>query len=636
MLSFHEQRKTEYETEQPEPWHQSCSQNTRIGQEGFALITMLGMLGVIVIMATVIVPNMVTSLDTESGETEEQVLNAIGQGSETYLRSTHTWAPSLVSHSPEYTPLDSTTLAQNERLFPRYFAVHPNMSSFSNGAGLAESSLADARILLISNLVADAAPTITNATQFETWWTTDETATPGLHLYRGNLGSLFHKVTLTPLGPGGSYQIDGTTTNSGGGSLASYSRYHLAGTALGLDEGNTYGSPELQFTLTTNVALQFNPDCPTGSRWQVEPGKDCICPLLLGNLALVNPGFETGDLTGWTKTTGGGANRWGAVSSSFFMSAPSGTYFASGEATGSTSSTSNGLYQRIDVSACATQIDAGALSVNLTGVGHGQTEDPYFDTSYLLVQFYDAPTGGSQVGSQVTSNTATGTVWTSLAITSAAIPATTRGIQVYAMGTKSGGNYIDAGVDDIGGKLVWTLPIVNGDFETGDIRGWSTTVDLLGGGAPNQWGATTLSPMMSAPHRGTYFGNSQVAGPVGNGLHSHGIYQRLDVREFETYIDAGSVTLTVNGYGHGEDSQDSSFLRVAFYDAVAGGNQLGSNTDSNTATQTATWTALTINGQVLPVGTRSIELLAIATKGVTGGTYENAGVDDISGYLSLP
>ena len=177
---------------------------------------------------------------------------------------------------------------------------------------------------------------------------------------------------------------------------------------------------------------------------------------------------------------------------------------------------------------------------------------------------------------------------------------------------------------------------MNGGFETGNIRGWSTTGDLLGGGAPNQWGATTSSLKMSGPHSGTYYGNAQVAGPVGSGLHRHGIYQRLDVREFETYIDAGSVTVTINGFGHGEDSQDYSFLRIAFYDAETGGNQLGSNVDSNQATQTDTWTALTISGQVLPVGTRSIELLAIATKGVSGGTYENAGVDDISGYLSLP
>ena len=383
---------------------------------------MLGIIGVIVIMATVIVPNMVTSLDHESAETEEQLLKAIGKGSETYLRSTHTWAPSLGSHSPEYTPLDAAKLTQNERLFPRYYAVHPSMSSFSNGAGLTESSLANARMLLISNLAADAAPTITNATEFETWWTTDETATPGLHMYRGNLASLFHKVTLNPLGAGGSYQIGGTATSSGGGSLASYSRYHLAGTVLGFDEGNTYGFPEVQFTLTTNVALQYNPDCPTGSRWQIEPGENCICPLLLGNLALANPGFETGDLTGWTRSTGGGPNRWDAVTSSFFMSGPSsGTYFASAEANGSTSAVENGIYQRIDISACATQIDAGVLGVNLTGVGHGQTEDPYFDTASLMIRFYDSPTGGSQVGTQVVSNTATGASWTSMGITAAAI-----------------------------------------------------------------------------------------------------------------------------------------------------------------------------------------------------------------------
>ena len=76
--------------------------------------------------------------------------------SATYLRSTHTWAPNLATHAG-YSPLDSTQLLQNDRLFPRYYALHPNMTGFSNGAGLAETALVDARILLISNRAADAA-----------------------------------------------------------------------------------------------------------------------------------------------------------------------------------------------------------------------------------------------------------------------------------------------------------------------------------------------------------------------------------------------------------------------------------------------------------------------------------------------
>jgi len=245
-------------------------------EKGFALIAMMGVLTIIIIMATVMVPNMVTSFNLQAEETEQDILEAIGTGSVAYLRSTRTWAPTLTAHSPGYSPLDAGQLLQNDRQFPRYYALHPNMSGFNNGVGLAEAALTDARFLFISNRQADAAPTVTNAAEFNNWWETDERAVPGLHIYRGNLASQFHRVRLKPLDDGGSYQIDGTTTSSGGGLLADYSRYHVAGTVVSLDEGNTYSLPEVQFALTGNVTYQFDPLCSVGFRWRVVPADPCL------------------------------------------------------------------------------------------------------------------------------------------------------------------------------------------------------------------------------------------------------------------------------------------------------------------------------------------------------------------------
>ncbi|GJL65881.1 MAG: hypothetical protein NPIRA05_08520 [Nitrospirales bacterium] len=262
-------------------------------ESGFALIAMMGVLAIIVIMATVLVPNMVTSVNTQANEAEMDILASIGKSSETYLRSTRTWASSLASHAG-YSPLDSGQLQRNDRLFPRYYALHPNMSGFSNGTGLTEAELVDARFLLISDRGVDVNPTITNAAEFESWWETAadldddkdkdkdaDASTSDLHIYHGNLANTFLRVNLTATEDGGSFQLDGTTTNSGGGLLADYTRYHLPGTMLSLDEADTYGTPELQFVLTGNVSYQFDPLCEAGFQWRVVPASPCSSPIVL-------------------------------------------------------------------------------------------------------------------------------------------------------------------------------------------------------------------------------------------------------------------------------------------------------------------------------------------------------------------
>ena len=294
-------------------------------EAGFAILAIMGLLVALTIAITILLPNGITSHDMKSTDTERENLHAIGLGTEISLRENRAWPPTLAAHNPGYVPFASTQLSQNDRLFPRYYFAHPNTNAFTNGAGLAEFDLRDVRFLLISNRSADAAPTITNASEFETWWNTDESATPDLHIYRGNLARQFHKVRLTGIGDGGSFQIDGTTTSSGGGPLTEYRRYHVAGTPVSLDEADTYGTPETQFVLTNNVAYEFDPSCSTGSQWQVA-GTQCYCGVL-GSLSITNAGFETGDLTGWTKTGdldgNGGTNQWGAVTSSYYMtSAP--------------------------------------------------------------------------------------------------------------------------------------------------------------------------------------------------------------------------------------------------------------------------------------------------------------------------
>lgn len=425
---------------------------------GFTLLAMIGILAIMTILAAVMAPSLVAIKDRQTTDQELDNLRGIGEGTELYLRQNRAWAPTLVAHSPNYVPLDSAQLLQNPRGFPRYYAAHPTTASFNNAVGLAESDLIALRFLLVSDVSQDAAPTITNATEFETWWATDETATPDLKIFRGNLATLFHQVSLTALYAGGSYQIDGQTTESAGGTLADYSRYHATGTVVALDEDSFYGTPEVQFALTGNVAYQYDPTCSSGSRWKIAPETRCTCPLVQ-TLSITNGGFETGDLTGWTKTGdldgNRGNNRWGSVTSSLYMtSAPSGTYFANGEATGATGSKvhTTGISQRIDVSECSPEIDVEELQVSLTALGHGESGPScWSDLGWVRIEFYDAVSGGSQVGSAIDSKQATTQAsWDNLSIPATTIPATTRSIEVLALGSKPAcGSQLNAGVDDI-------------------------------------------------------------------------------------------------------------------------------------------------------------------------------------------
>ncbi len=251
----------------------SCLNRSR-SINGFTLLELIGILAAMAILAAVLIPNAISRLYQQSLDTEQKHLEHIAKGVEVYFYKNLAFPSTLASLTPDYVPYPTAQLTDNERGYERYYYVHPTMDSFSNPSGLASSDVDDARFLLISNLTQDEAPTITNATQFETWWTTDESATPGLHIYRGNLGDGFYQLTITGEGAGASYQLNGTATNSGGTTLTTHTKHHLIGTPIKFDEADTYATPEVQFALTTNTAYWFDPNCTVGKQWNpLDP--DC-------------------------------------------------------------------------------------------------------------------------------------------------------------------------------------------------------------------------------------------------------------------------------------------------------------------------------------------------------------------------
>ncbi len=244
---------------------------------GFTMIEVIGVLAVMATLMAIVAPTVLDQIDRAVEEAEVQNLSAIAEGVELYLRSTYTWPSSLSDLSPDYISMGTVQLTTNARGYPRYLVVHPDTSGYVNATGLAQSALADARYLLISNVSADAAPSISTAGEFDTFWNTNETSTPDLKIHRGHVASLFHLVSISAVGTDGSYRIDGTSTNAGnGGTLAMRATYHIRGTVIEFDEDFNFSPGNFAFgiSLANDVGYQYDPTCTAGTMWHVL-GSSC-------------------------------------------------------------------------------------------------------------------------------------------------------------------------------------------------------------------------------------------------------------------------------------------------------------------------------------------------------------------------
>jgi len=244
---------------------------------GFTLIEVIGVLAVMATLMAIIAPTVLDQIDREEQKIEAKNLEAIGEGIELYLRRNFAWPANLAVLSPDYVPIGNAQLTTNGRGYARYFFVHPTTSAYDNAVGLTSTTLSNARYLLISNVSSDAAPTIADATQFNTWWNTDTTTTPDLMIHRGHVASLFHLVSISAVGTGGSYRIHGTATNAGnGGTLAMRATYHLPGTVIEFDEDFNFspGNFAFGFSLTSDAGYQFDSTCAAGTKWHVL-GTNC-------------------------------------------------------------------------------------------------------------------------------------------------------------------------------------------------------------------------------------------------------------------------------------------------------------------------------------------------------------------------
>ena len=184
------------------------------------------------------------------------------------------------------------------------------------------------------------------------------------------------------------------------------------------------------------------------------------------------------------------------------------------------------------------------------------------------------------------------------------------------------------------------LDIENPGFEEGDasIPGWDLVTPF---GYTNAFGVVS-SQIGTSPSAGqsgsTHFVSGRALGMTTptDTTTELGISQRVDVSMYAAQIDLGLVTLMdLTGYGYGETggTPDAAYMRIGFFDAVTGGNPMGSTYQSNSVNQQGSWAQMQILDVDLLGGTRSIEVYLLADKKLTN--YCDVGFDSISGTLDV-
>lgn len=160
---------------------------------------------------------------------------------------------------------------------------------------------------------------------------------------------------------------------------------------------------------------------------------------------LTNPGFETGDLTGWTTEAGFSSGSAQTVNGS--VNPHSGTYMLGASATVETR-----LSQTIDVSAYATDIDAGAAIMVAQVFTSKEFNDG--DGTRILLVFLDG--SSNQVGyfnMPVYANGAALGTWFGMNY-SVVVPENTRSIKYMLSILRNAGTNNDSQADDASLKLI--------------------------------------------------------------------------------------------------------------------------------------------------------------------------------------
>lgn len=313
--------------------------------------------------------------------------------------------------------------------------------------------------------------------------------------------------------------------------------------------------------------------------------------LSFGQNLITNPSAELDPTTnGWTQVSGA----WGSGSE---VTAQDGaSHFFAGVGAGTVE-----LYQDVDVSPYATDIDAGTKTFTFDGYINTFGDS---DQGQIIVEYRSA---ASVVLATYNTGLQAITIWTNFSDARIA-PATTRTIRIRLLSTRNSGADSDGYMDN--------LRLLPSAESASLILNPSAELDPT----TNSWTAASgswVSGSEVAAHSGAFhFFAGATAGTVE-------LYQDIDVSVYAAGIDAGTQIFDFKGYIRDFNSNDAGQIIVEYRSATS---VVLSTYDSGLQI-TNSWTEFA-DSRLAPATTRTIRIRLLSTR--NAGTDSDGYIDNLS------
>ncbi|MEM9056447.1 MAG: type II secretion system protein [Pseudomonadota bacterium] len=256
----------------------------RLRQQGFTLLEIIGVVAVIAILASVLAPSVVDTINRSYATAEESNLETVADILRQYVRQTRivpstavaNWTAALATQS-EFTAAQLRFNRRNQQRVlladPRFFTpAEAPFGGYAQTSGLAARPNSP-RLMLLSNM-AGAVPAVPNTgAAFDAVWNQTAGAAavegPNLKIERIHLGDLFHQMLLTnsdsasvayTLDANGPFAIPPASGSVDGQVL----RFVLEGTQVQYFNGFPAGAAETASIVQRDVSRGYITD---GSNW---------------------------------------------------------------------------------------------------------------------------------------------------------------------------------------------------------------------------------------------------------------------------------------------------------------------------------------------------------------------------------
>lgn len=258
-------------------------------QTGFSLMELIGVMAVLAILSAALAPSVFELINDAYAKQEQENLDSLAADlrrlieTERRIPSSNraNWSGALAAFSD----LPASRVLSNERGFqrtlyfdPRFFTTSDsNFNGYTQTGGLSSAPISP-RVMLISNLRANAPQPAMNAATFDQIWNQTSGATvvesDDIKITRLNLGDLFHRLTVTNTATAqAGFSIEGGVIQAliaGNGVTDGIStRYLIEGSRV-----EFYGTPFPSGALNTvvvvndSVGMRYATD---GAAWYWEP-----------------------------------------------------------------------------------------------------------------------------------------------------------------------------------------------------------------------------------------------------------------------------------------------------------------------------------------------------------------------------